>query len=261
MNDSNSPVPPMPPLIPPGRPSSSRPAALGDNPEEQVPITGLVTAFEAILRQPRRVMYQLHQPGAGSVIAALLIIAAICSVVYGIVVGTFSGGMQFWAAPVKIAGGLFISALICLPSLYIFACLNGSRVRLVEVVGLLAGLLALMTVLLVGFAPVAWVFSQSVESVAAMGALHLVFWAIACYFALRFVSSGLTLLGEKSGGGYGVWLMIFMLVMLQMTTALRPIVGPSETFLTKEKKFFAAHWIESLQKESNAKLPPIEQRR
>ncbi len=256
MNDSTAPLPPMPPLIPPVRPGASRtPAALGENPEEQVPITGLVSAFEAILRQPRRVMHQLRQPGASNVITALLIIAAVCSVVYGGVVGTFSGGVQLWAAPVKVAGGLFVSALICLPSLYIFACLNGSRVRLVEVAGLLAGLLALMTVLLVGFAPVAWVFSQSVESIAAMGALHLVFWAIACYFALRFLDSGLRHLGEQSGGGHTVWLLIFMLVLLQMTTALRPIVGTSEVFLTKEKKFFAAHWIESLQKESGAKPP------
>lgn len=262
MNDSTSSIPPLPPQIAAGRLATGRVAtALGENPEEQAPITGLVSAFEAMLRQPRRVMYQLRQPSAGSVITALLIIAAVCGVVYGVVVGTFSGGMQLWAAPVKIAGGLFLSALICLPSLYIFACLNGSRVRLMEVAGLLAGLLALMTVLLVGFAPVAWVFSQSVESVAAMGALHLLFWVIACYFALRFVSSGLTLLGEKAGGGYGVWLLIFMLVMLQMTTALRPIVGNSDVFLTKEKKFFAAHWIEVLQKEGGAKQPTPELRR
>jgi len=43
-----------------------------------------------------------------------------------------------------------------------------------------------MTVLLIGFAPVAWLFSQSTESLLLMGALHLVFWLIATYFGLRF---------------------------------------------------------------------------
>src|SRR5260370_41064186 len=104
--------------------------------------------------------------------------------------GTFCRGAQVWAAPVKIAGGLLFSALICLPSLYIFSCLGGSKARLVEVVGLVAGLLLLMTVLLIGFAPVAWVFSQSTESVAAMGALHLAFWLISTCFGIRFINAG-----------------------------------------------------------------------
>lgn len=243
MNETTS----TPPLIPPRMPVlAPQPRPLGETPDEQVPITGLVSAFEAILRQPRRVMHQLRQPRAGVVIAALLIIALVASTIYGIVVGTFSGGAQLWAAPVKIVIGLFFSALICLPSLYIFSCLNGSPARLVEIGGMLAGLLALMTVLLIGFAPVAWVFSQSIQSVAAMGALHLLFWAIACYFGLRFLESGLRHLEGKARSGHALWILIFMLVMLQMTTALRPIVGTSEQFLPKEKKFFLVHWMDTL---------------
>ena len=56
--------------------------------------------------------------------------------------------------------------------------------------GLVAGLLALMTVLLIGFAPVAWVFSQSTSSLVAMGALHLAFWLVATVFGLRFLFAG-----------------------------------------------------------------------
>src|SRR5262249_50197750 len=88
-------------------------------------------------------------------------------------------------APVKIAGGLMLSALICLPSLYLFACLGGSQARLAAIGSLLVGLLLLMTTLLIGFAPVAWLFSQSTESVAWMGALHLFFWLTATIFGLR----------------------------------------------------------------------------
>jgi len=32
-----------------------------------------------------------------------VVVALICSVVYGVVVGTFSGGGQYWAAPIKVA--------------------------------------------------------------------------------------------------------------------------------------------------------------
>jgi hypothetical protein len=222
---------------------------LGQNAEDRLPVSNFVTTVESILRQPRRLFYQLHQEGQAGLIARLFIIAVISALIYGVVIGTFSRGdqlYQFWTAPVKTALGLLISGLICLPSLYIFSCLSGSHARLVEVFGLLAGLLALTTILLIGFAPVAWVFSESTKSVPAIGALHLLFWAFATYFGLRFLQKGFAHLSACPGAGLRVWVLIFLLVALQMTTALRPIVGTSATFLPVEKKFFVNHWIESL---------------
>ena len=239
----------QPPQIPPQIPTMLPhvPAAtLGENPEERVPISNPMTAIESILRQPRRVLFQLRQPGAGKLIGAMLFVSILCSVIYGVVVGTFSMHEQLWAAPVKIAGGLLFSAFICLPSLYIFACLSGSKARLVEIVGLVCGLLMLMTILLIGFAPVAWLFSQSTNSVNWMGALHLLFWGIATIFGLRFLTAGFAESQARSNAGLNTWVLIFILVVLQMTTALRPIVGRAETSLPTEKKFFLSHWAESL---------------
>jgi hypothetical protein len=39
---------------------------------------------------------------------------------------------------------------------------------------------------------------------------------------------------------------IFLLVALQMTTALRPILGTSKTFFPAEKQFFIGHWADCL---------------
>ena len=249
MNDPNT-----PPLIPRAALSGAASAlpALpppGPTAEEQTPIPGVVAAIESILRQPRRVMYQLRQTGSNRLIAGMVFVALFCSIIYGLVVGVFSGGTQLWAAPAKVATGLLISALICLPSLYIFACLSGSKARLAEVIGLVAGLAMLMTILLIGFAPVAWVFSQSTESVTAMGALHLGFWFIATYFGLRFLNAGFSAHEDRSGGGIKVWMAIFILVMLQMTTAVRPLVGTSDTLLPAEKKFFVSHWMDCLKQD------------
>jgi hypothetical protein len=216
---------------------------LGAQSEEPAPLPPGFAAIEAILREPRRVLHQLRQPGPGRLLLTLLAAAGACALVYGLVMGTFSGGTQLWAAPLKVTVGLLFSAAICLPSLYILSCLSGSTARLTEVVGLVAGLLLLMTLLLVGFAPVAWVFSQSTESIVAMGALHLLFWLIATYFGLRFLNAGFVL-REDRAGGLRVWMIIFLLVMLQMTTALRPLIGTSDTLLPTEKKFFLSHWSE-----------------
>ncbi len=242
MNDINPTSSAVPPPIPP-RPGA---LALGENPEEREPISNAIVAIEAILRQPRRIMYQLRQPGAGRLILAMLFVAIICSLIYGIVVGTFSKDDQLWAAPVKIASGMLLSALICLPSLYIFTCLSGSQARLQEIFGLMCGLLLLMTMLLIGFAPVAWLFSESTNSVTWMGILHLLFWFIATFFGLRFLENGFSHSHARSSAGLNTWIIIFVLVVLQMTTALRPLIGTSKTFLPTDKKFFLVHWGDNL---------------
>ena len=236
----------VPPRIAAAQFPTPRGQPLGENPEEREPIATVVGAIDAILRQPRRVMYQLRQSGAGRLILAMLFVAIACSLVYGLVVGSFSMHAQLWAAPVKIAGGLLVSALICLPSLYIFTCQSGSQARLAEMGGLLTGLLMLMTILLVGFAPVAWLFSQSTESAVWMGILHLLFWGIATIFGLRFLEAGFAHSQARSRAGLSTWMVIFVLVAVQMTTALRPIVGSANTFLPGERKFFVSYWNECL---------------
>lgn len=253
MNEMNPTPPQVPPQFAPTAPPlppSQR--ALGENPEERAPITNPITAAEAILRQPRRVMFQLRQPGAGKLMASLFIVAMLCAIVYGVVVGTFAGGQQLWIAPVKIAGGMLVSALICLPSLYIFTCLSGSQSRLAEIFGLVMGMLMLTTILLIGFAPVAWLFSQSTESVNWMGTLHLIFWFIAAIFGLRFLDATFGHSQARSRAGLNTWIVIFMLVVVQMTTALRPIVGKTETFFPQEKKFFLSYWGDCLKQATDA---------
>src|SRR5881628_3729596 len=98
MSDTTSYPLPVPPPIPSQTPNGNLP--LGEGVEERVPVSDFISAFESILRQPRRIFYQLRQPGQGPLTARLLIIALVCSLVYGLVVGTFSRGDQlyeFWA--------------------------------------------------------------------------------------------------------------------------------------------------------------------
>jgi hypothetical protein len=245
MNMLNPTAGAVPPQIAP-RPPSIDLQPLGENPAERERISNPMSAIDAILRQPRRVMYQLRQPGSGGLVGLMLVVTILSCAIYGVVMGSFSMGIQLWAAPVKLACGLLLSTLICLPSLYIFTCLSGSQARFGEICGLVAGLLMLLTLLLVGFAPVAWLFSQSTNSLVWMGVLHLLFWLIATYFGLRFLGSGFAHSHARSAAGLNTWIIIFMLVMVQMTTALRPLVGTAPTFLPTEKKFFVTYWGDCL---------------
>ncbi len=249
MNDP-IPVPPPFPTLPPSPSLPSNPSAPTEPP---TPIHGLPDLIEALLRQPERISQACRQAGYARVLGGLLLMILVGALVYGLVVGTFSGKAQLWVAPLKVSLGLFLSALICLPSLYIFGCLSGATARLREITALVSGLLALVTVLLLGFAPIAWVFSQSTESIIAVGVVHLGFWLIATMFGLRFLSAGFHRLNGRSSGVLRVWMVLYLIVGLQMSTALRPLIGTADTFLPQKKKFFLTHWMDCLdEKESGA---------
>src|SRR5258705_340581 len=68
-------------------------------------------------------------------------------------------------------------------------------------------MLMLTTMLLIGFAPVAWLFSQSTESVNWMGTLHIMFWFIAAFFGLRFLNTAFSHSQAKSSTGFTFWIL------------------------------------------------------
>lgn len=202
--------------------------------------------IEALLKFPGRIIHELQHNWRFALSGWLLFFALLGMAIYGVVVGSFSGGTQMWIAPAKLALGTFLSVLICLPSLYIFACLGGIDARLRTVSGVLFAAVSLGALLLIGFAPVAWIFSQSTDSVAFMAALHLILWAIGISFGLRLINAMGRLLTGTARSHLKLWGLIFVVVCLQMVTTLRPIVGTSKNFLPGEKKFFLAHWLETV---------------
>lgn len=205
-----------------------------------------VLVIEALLKYPGRIIHELQNNFRAALAIWLLVFALLGMAAYGVVVGSFAGGTQMWIAPAKIAIGSLLSILICLPSLYIFACLGGIDARLRTVTGVLFAAVGLGALLLIGFAPVAWIFSQSTDSVAFMSALHIGLWAIGIAFGLRLIDAMSRLLSGSVRSHLKLWGCIFVVVCLQMMTTLRPIVGTSAHFLPGEKKFFLAHWIETV---------------
>ena len=209
--------------------------------------------IEALLKYPGRIIHELQNNWRSALLLWLLSLVLLGMMAYGVVVGSFSGGAQLLIAPSKIAIGTILSILICLPSLYIFTCLSGIDAQLRTVTGVLFAAVSLGALLLIGFAPVAWIFSQSTDSVAFMAALHIGLWAIGIMFGLRLLEAMGHLLGRSARTHLKLWSVIFIVVCLQMMTTLRPIVGASDRFLPTEKKFFLTHWAETLRDESAKK--------
>ncbi len=244
--------PPAPaPLAPPPLPAVSS-AVRRWIPEPFEGPVNFGSVVENLLKRPERI---IHALGAGNtgVSRLMLLGAALGLAVFGVLLGTYSGGAQLWAAPLKVTLGTLLAVFICLPSLYIFSALGGVDASLPYVVKVMVAAIALCSLLLLGFAPVLWVFSQSTESLPFVGILALVFWLISLSFGLRLLLGFSMVQGARSIDYIKVWMTLFVVVTLQMSTALRPIIGTASTFLPTEKRFFLQHWFEELSPPASAR--------
>ena len=224
-------------MIPQPTPAPQPPpleAPLPDQPD-------MKTLFEALLRRPHALVARLADGKHGAT-SRFILMAVVSFLLFGFVLGCFAKHEQLWAAPAKITAGLLFSGVICFPSLYIFSTLAGARVSIPQLAACLAGALALAGLLLLGFAPAVWIFAESTDSFGFMGSLAIGAWIIAVVFALRFLKAAIIATGGAQKAPLMIWSAVFLLVTLQMTTSLRPILGRSTDFLTQEKKFFLQHW-------------------
>jgi hypothetical protein len=205
------------------------------------------SAMEALLKHPGSAIHEFTIGNrAGPLSRSLLWLVLAGLALFGVAAVDFTHGIQWWATPLKLIGGLFLAALLCLPSLYIFSCLSGLEIRFKTSLGLLLSALALSGLLLAGFTPVVWVFSQSSDSLPFMGAVMILVWSISLFFGLKLLSASAAALGMKQKLHLRLWMGIFVLVTFQMSCAVRPLLGQAETFLPTGKKFFLQHWGEQL---------------
>ncbi|MCX8238470.1 MAG: hypothetical protein OSB05_06585 [Akkermansiaceae bacterium] len=103
-----------------------------------------------------------------------------------------------------------------------------------EIIQGMAGSLALIASLLLGFTQVLWVFSQSTTSETFFGFLVLATWLIALFFGTGFLLKMFAQTGTPQTAPLRIWIGIFLLVTLQISTSLRPLIGRSDSFFTTE---------------------------
>ena len=235
----------------PGRslPAASNPVAATENFARfnihfhPMTTTRFFGVIDATLKRPAEVVHALIHSPSPRVMSMLLVTLTVCLAGVGAMMGAFSGGMQYWMVPLKVTVGTVVSALICLPSLYILICLSGGAQSFGQVVRLLLLGLALSGILFLGFIPVAWIFSQATTSVIFMGVLYALIWGTGLFFGLRLLKMSFQFLNCRSMGVIGFWVVVFVLVLLQMSTTLRPLLGPYAPMQPDEKQFFITHWI------------------
>ena len=180
--------------------------------------------------------------------ASLTVLTAgvVFDAMYGVAMGVFAGGHSFWMAALKVPLIAVASLVLCAPSLYVLLGLSGSPIVLRQAAAILSGSACLTSMLLVGFAPVAWLFGVSTTNVQFMILLHIGVCVIG-------VGYGLRLLGTAVPQGFGgnkllaVWTAVFLLVCAQMLTYFRPLLAVSDRgFRDERKQFFFEHLLDSM---------------
>lgn len=205
--------------------------------------SSVVQLVDSLLKSPGEFIAKIHDGKDGAGLASRLMVMVIVGLVlFGFVLGNFSWGAQLWWAPLKVVLGLLLSGLACLPGFFVYMALCGASISMREGGRYLLSALGVMSVLLVGFVPVLWVFSQSSESEVFFGCLVLASWLVSFVFGARFLLNVLKITGGDKKSPLGIWLGMFLLVTLQLSTTLRPLIGTPDKVFTPEKRSFVVHW-------------------
>lgn len=96
-------------------------------------------------------------------ITSLLIASSAFFAVYGAIIGASSGWQQVISSAIKLPALYLITLLICLPTLYFFDILFGSKLTFGQYAALILTTVSVISVLLFSFAPVTLFFLISIH--------------------------------------------------------------------------------------------------
>lgn len=96
-------------------------------------------------------------------VGALLIASSLFFAIYGAIIGSSSGWLQAISSAIKLPALYLITLIICLPTLFFFDILFGSRLNFGQYAALLLTNISIISVLLFSFAPITLFFLISVH--------------------------------------------------------------------------------------------------
>ena len=152
----------------------------------------------------------------------------------GLGLGAAHGPLQAVASAVKLPLINLGALLICLPTFYIFAALQGSRLGLDKILRMFAVGLGLRGAVLAGLAPLL-IFFSSVGSpygfVLLAGGLA---FGMAEIGFMKTLDAGIGIYKQRTKDPVGLalvrgWMFLYMLVAMQLTWSLRPVIGEPGT--------------------------------
>jgi hypothetical protein len=173
-------------------------------------------------------------------IISLLVSSSLFLALYGAIIGSTHGGLQIISSAFKLPALYLLTLLICLPTLYFMDIVLGSKRTFSQYVALLLASMAMISVMLFGFAPVTLFFRLSIDDYWFFLLLNIIILSFTGVVGVRFFYKSMITLMEKETAGkisanrhklIKAWLFLYGFVGSQLGWTLRPFVGtPEEPF-------------------------------
>ena len=182
-------------------------------------------------------------------ILGLLISSAVFLAIYGVIIGASSSWLQSIFSAIKLPALYLLTLIICFPTLYFFNVMFGSKKNFDQFLALLMTAMALIAVLLFGFAPVSLFFLLTTTDYQFYKLLNVIIFGITGFLGVQFFYQGMKFLSEDDKEGQEIrlnilrfWLGLYAFVGSQLGWILRPFFGspgePFEVFRDKDGNFY-----------------------
>jgi len=167
-----------------------------------------------------------------SKIASLLVASTFFFAVYGAIIGAYGGGLQIISSAIKLPALYLLTLLICVPTLYFFDILFGSKLSFKQYVTMALTAVAVISVLLFSFAPVILFFLISVKGYDFFVLLNVLVMGITGGVGVRLFYKGMVDVAGPNGFEQKLrlkllqgWVVLYGIVGSQLGWTLRPFFG------------------------------------
>jgi hypothetical protein len=157
--------------------------------------------------------------------------------IYGLIIGAFHSVPQAFSSAIKLPILYMLTLIICFPALYIFSTLFGGRKSISQYFVLLLSSMAVISVLLLGFAPVTIFFMITAPDYLFFKLLNVIIFAITGFVGLKFFYQSMQVVADEAEGKetriniLKAWIILYAFVGSQLGWILRPFFGsPNSPF-------------------------------
>lgn len=208
----------------------------------------------SLLRDRKEFLEEIHDGvKLKSKISSLMISSFCFFAVYGAIIGTFHSPIQAVSSAIKLPALYLITLLVCLPTLYIFNVLFGSKQTISQHFTYLLTAISVIALLLCGFAPVTLFFLITVNDYNFFLLLNVIIFTLTGLLGVSFLYQVMRpIASDDTSQGVKVrttilrfWLGLYGFVGSQLGWTLRPFFGSPgqfELFRPREGSFFTGVW-------------------
>jgi hypothetical protein len=167
-----------------------------------------------------------------SKIRAMLISSVSFLIIYGAVMGSFHSLWQTISSAFKLPILFLATLFVCVPSLYFFGLLFGSRQSLRQNLSLILTAVTVTAVLLLSLAPITLFFLLTTSQYQFFKLLNVGIFAISGLMGVVFLYQGMKVVSDASSEGANtrkwviiMWMFVYAFVGSQMAWTIRPFMG------------------------------------